>query len=135
MWIVGEPAAGKRLRANARAYYERQRDTVVASSVRWRKNNLERAKANARGWRLRKHYGITIADRNALLIAQENRCAACRTDTPGKHGWQTDHDHKTGKVRGILCVRCNTTIGRLGDTAESVRVALLDFLRYLGGEP
>lgn len=46
---------------------------------------------------------------------QNQKCAACGTPNPGKRGWQTDHDHKTGKIRGELCGPCNRILGHAQD--------------------
>ncbi len=69
----------------------------------------------------------------ALVVKQKNRCAVCRTDTPGGRGqsWAIDHDHQCcpGKgscgncVRGLLCNGCNLTLGYAGD--DSARLHAL----------
>lgn len=57
-------------------------------------------------------YGMTAADKAAMLKAQGGKCAVCKSDTPGgRWGWVIDHNHNTGRVRGVLCHHCNTTIG------------------------
>ena len=71
-------------------------------------------------------YGITIEDWESLFLAQGSCCGCCKgLDAGGAFGaWNTDHCHTTGIVRGILCHKCNTAIGKLGDTADGVRRAL-----------
>ena len=51
-----------------------------------------------------------------MLKSQNYLCAICGVDKPSKSGkrdWHGDHDHDTGKARGILCAGCNTLLGRL----------------------
>jgi Recombination endonuclease VII len=74
----------------------------------------------------RKHkYGITTDQRDALFVAQGGVCAACGDAHPGsKSGWHTDHDHLTGKVRGILCQPCNHMLGNAKDDPERLRKAI-----------
>jgi hypothetical protein len=61
-------------------------------------------------------YGITLEQFNDLVKLQNDKCAICQTDNPGnKKNWNVDHDHKTGKVRGLLCWSCNSGIGKLND--------------------
>jgi hypothetical protein len=61
-----------------------------------------------------KKYNITPTERDALFISQGRMCACCAADDPGNmFGWHTDHDHRTGKVRGILCHSCNVKLGKL----------------------
>jgi len=78
-------------------------------------------------------YGITTPQRDALLLSQNNQCGCCGFPISftsairlgaGKSNAVIDHDHTTGKVRGILCGECNTGIGKLGDSIESLKKAL-----------
>ena len=69
---------------------------------------------------LRRNYGITIADYNRMLDAQNGCCDVCgkteKTEIAGRTlSLAVDHDHATGVVRGLLCSNCNTAIGLLGD--------------------
>lgn len=70
-------------------------------------------------------YGLTQADWDELIKRQRDRCAVCRSDTPGGRWkcWHIDHDHVTGRVRGLLCGRCNTAIGMLQDDPEIIKAA------------
>lgn len=79
---------------------------------------------------LRKVYGITPEQWNACFEEQGRRCATCKTAEPGnKRGtWATDHDHKTGKFRGILCTGCNLALGAAKDSTETL-VSLIEYLR------
>jgi hypothetical protein len=59
-------------------------------------------------------YGMTKEQFETTLKSQQGRCKICGTDTPGQHGvFVVDHCHETGKVRGLLCSRCNTSIGQM----------------------
>jgi hypothetical protein len=71
-----------------------------------------------------KTYGLAPGEYDALLEAQGRACAICRTTVPGAgRSWAVDHDHKTGRVRGLLCARCNLAIGGMGDDPELLRAA------------
>lgn len=59
-----------------------------------------------RKWHLMSNFGITPDDYNKMLDEQDGRCAICRR-LPGKINLSVDHDHDTGKVRGLLCPPCN----------------------------
>jgi hypothetical protein len=69
-------------------------------------------------------YAITPEDFDRLMAAQGYACGICRLPMESP---QVDHDHHTGFVRGLLCVRCNMSIGQLGDTAD----ALMRAVNYL----
>lgn len=67
-----------------------------------------------RNWQLLRDYGITLEQYNEMLKSQDYRCAICGTDNPGGRGaFHVDHNHITGKVRGLLCSSCNHAIGLL----------------------
>jgi hypothetical protein len=69
-------------------------------------------------------YGITIEQRNALFEAQGYKCAICLSPEPNcKAGWNTDHCHRTGVVRFILCAHCNRGLGAFKDNPEIMRRA------------
>jgi predicted nucleic acid-binding Zn ribbon protein len=70
-------------------------------------------------------YGITAEWYAETLITQGNACAICRDTEPGgKGGWHVDHDHATGKVRGLLCHGCNIALGYLKDDITRLRAAI-----------
>ncbi len=69
---------------------------------------------------LLKKYGLTIAQRNKMLREQHGRCYICKKpEILIKKGEVQrlciDHDHKTGKVRGVLCHKCNSGLGFFND--------------------
>ena len=64
--------------------------------------------------RLRK-YGLTAEEYDRLLASQKGRCRGCSTADPGPKGWHIDHCHTTGRVRCLLCNRCNTVLGLCND--------------------
>lgn len=79
-----------------------------------------------------KQYGITADDYNRLLELQSGKCAICGTKIGDTHGNRlyVDHDHKTNKVRGLLCSACNFGIGKFKDSPELLKKAAI----YLEGE-
>lgn len=69
---------------------------------------------------LLRHYGLTIQQWNSILELQGGGCAGC--GALGKtRSLHTDHDHKTGVVRGILCAACNAALRKLKDSASTAR--------------
>jgi hypothetical protein len=73
---------------------------------------------------LRLRYGITLAEKSALLEAQGGKCALCvkplSDNLLGRTDAHVDHCHESGRVRGILCFTCNKALGMLGDTLDSM---------------
>lgn len=79
-------------------------------------------------WRqhLQRKYKMTVEDYDDLLEEQEGKCGICGTTDPGtsKTRFSVDHDHRTRKVRGLLCSKCNIALGGLGDTIERLEKAV-----------
>ncbi len=69
-------------------------------------------------------YRMTEAQVDAMLVRQDNQCAVCRIAFTTPRSWCIDHDHGTGKVRGLLCNSCNTAIGLLKDSVSLLRAAI-----------
>lgn len=62
--------------------------------------------------KLKQRYGITPEEFDAMLLAQGNCCAVCKSPDPRhSRGWRVDHNHQTGKIRGVVCNPCNVAIG------------------------
>ena len=73
-------------------------------------------------------YGLTFEQFSAMLDEQEGRCAICAAEFDEEP--MVDHDHKTHKVRGLLCKNCNTGLGMFRDSPRLLKGAAL----YLEGE-
>jgi len=75
---------------------------------------------------LQQRYGLSIEEYRHILRHQNNRCAICGTTKASgpTNEFVVDHDHKTGKIRGLLCNHCNTGLGKLGDTVETLEKAI-----------
>lgn len=85
--------------------------------------SLVRIKEVNRSWAL-KRYGMTQEDYDTLYREQSGLCGICKNPPEIGKNLEVDHDHITGVVRGLLCGKCNKAIGLLGDTKESVVLAL-----------
>lgn len=80
-----------------------------------------------------KKYGLTPEEYDVLLESQNGACAACRAPERGRNQFgpvrlAVDHDHTTGRIRGLLCMGCNRALGLLNDNAERVK-QLADYRR------
>lgn len=75
--------------------------------------------------KLKYTYGISLEIYKELLESQNGKCAICGTNSTGKRfAFHVDHDHKTGKVRGLLCSNCNSGIGNLRDDISLLEKAI-----------
>lgn len=91
-----------------------------ASEQRWRRHNKERVRSNQREWyadnkaavyfsQIKQLYGITLDEYATLDEDQNWVCAICEQS----NRLSVDHNHITGRVRGLLCTRCNLEVGKL----------------------
>jgi hypothetical protein len=81
--------------------------------------------------RLQVRYGIGEEAYKALEQAQNYGCKICGVDAADQPGGvlDVDHDHKTGRIRGLLCHNCNVLLGH----AKENPVILLKAIQYLKG--
>ena len=82
-----------------------------------------------RNEKLKANYGLGLEEFNQILLDQDNRCAICKSNTPGGKGtFNVDHNHTTGQVRGLLCHWCNFMIGQSRESIE-ILSAGIDYLK------
>ena len=88
-------------------YHKKNPDKFKGYNKRWRSKNVY-SKRRAKQAKLKCKYGITLEEYNQLFQQQNGHCAICGThQSELVKTLAVDHDHKTGKVRGLLCMRCN----------------------------
>lgn len=106
-------------------------DCKNSKAARWVKNNPEKAykaarrfieAGKARKHRLKKQYGLTEDQFNSILHEQGGVCAICKRQSDKKLA--VDHNHKTMKMRGLLCASCNRGIGYFKENVESLTSAI-----------
>lgn len=99
----------------SRKYQNAHRERVRAATEKWNKENKE----FFRSYKMRTRYGIDIIFYLELFAEQLGRCAICRRNV--RLG--VDHDHKTKRVRGLLCLSCNYGLGNFKDDPYLLRQA------------
>jgi hypothetical protein len=102
---------------------------LLAYQRAYKEKNREQIQRANRERHLKKQYGISLAEYEMLAKRQKGVCAICRAPEAG--GLHIDHDHASGRVRGLLCGRCNKALGLLDDDPQRFRAAEL----YLLGAP
>jgi hypothetical protein len=107
------------LRERADAWAKAHPESRRAKNGRWRAENPDKV----RDYNRRYNYGITPAQYAAMVTVQSNKCAICEGPPRGKPFLLVDHDHETGRVRGLLCQPCNVGLGHLEDSAVRLRAA------------
>lgn len=111
-WEKDNPDLDKKIKKKARKKYKSNKNLIRSNKYKER-------------------YGITLDQYNKILEDQNYKCKICKTEDTGSKltsNLCVDHCHKTGKVRGILCNKCNSALGFFKDNKNIIKQALL----YLG---
>jgi hypothetical protein len=132
----------ERLRQEQKNRYEANKERYLQTQKVWWDKNKDRINKERSGnkkkytydsWsaRLRRVYGITPDDYFEMLDNQSSKCLICNTDDPGPIGrgslsrvFAVDHCHETGKVRGLLCHKCNMGLGLFRDDPDLLHKAI-----------
>mgnify|MGYP006784045891 CR=1 FL=1 len=103
-----------------------------SSMSKLRSENPAEYTRRVRGYNLKASHGIKQDDYEAMASKQGHACAICRSKEPGGPGdrFHVDHNHATGKIRGLLCAKCNTAIGLLKEDAIVIQRALNYLKKY-----
>lgn len=106
----------------------RKRFRCQAKGAAARIDSHRRYDRSRKGWlaKIRVRYGLSPERYDAIVLAHEGRCGCCGGEL--LNGGHIDHDHQTKQVRGLLCIGCNSEIGKCGDTTWHVE-RILDYLR------
>lgn len=117
-------------------YYEENKKEVVAYKKEWYNDNKDKIlkmrkkrynltpEEQKRNSRL-KQYGINFEDYDRMFIEQNGCCAICgKHQTKEKKSLHVDHNHKTGKIRGLLCQKCNHGVGLFNDNLDLLKKAI-----------
>lgn len=131
-------------RAYRKAYSVRTKEANAARCRRWYERNAQVAIDRTAAWRVehpgcrsRQHrsarYGLTPADLDRMHAEQGGLCAICGYPPDGKASMailHVDHDHNTGKVRALLCQKCNKGLGTFRDNPAILQKAAWYLLRH-----
>lgn len=98
---------------------------ISAYNKKWRSENLEYAKLRDKRHNLKRNFRLTLEEYEHMKAAQNYGCAICQKNRSSiKKDLCVDHDHETGKIRGLLCDNCNRGIGLLQDNINLLHKAI-----------
>ena len=101
--------------------FKENRNTCVICRNEYRKTLKIRQGDGLRDYVLKKTYNITLDDFKNMTLKQNNLCDICGLENlsgPWNKKLVVDHDHTTGKVRSLLCDKCNRGLGQFNDDLE-----------------
>ena len=102
-------------------YYRSRKDPSKASSYSYECKECTRKRALKYYHQQSDHYGLSHDDFFALLEAQNNQCAICRTTNPGGKSGQFVVDYSGKDVRGLLCSNCHKAVELVGDNIHTLK--------------
>ncbi len=117
-------------------YREKNKENILKREKLYREENKEKMNENNTSYRkknpdyhrahmLKSCYNITIEDWDNMFAKQAGCCEICGIHQSAiKTTLCVDHCHNTGKVRGLLCIKCNTAIGSLNDDVSILEKAI-----------
>jgi prolyl oligopeptidase PreP (S9A serine peptidase family) len=98
-------------------YYSKNKELILARNKKYNKENPDKRKSAI----LKYEYGITLDQYNEMFKTQEGKCAICqRHQNKLTRTLCVDHDHKTNKVRALLCLTCNTDVSVVENRLEEM---------------
>ncbi len=113
------------------AYKNHYRDNIETFHSRQKQQRLDpEYRKKAREYKLKRVYGLTVSEYDVIFKNQNSKCAICGEELKIKNNrrkFVIDHSHKTGKVRGLLCFPCNTSLAFLKENKQS----FLNAIKYL----
>jgi len=129
-------------------YYQKNKQKIAAKAKTFREENPEVMRERydrhkekhpmgnrTAQWKYR--YGISLDEVQTKFESQGGRCACCEEEIPhytefkGKnHLFHIDHNHDTGKIRGLLCTKCNTGLGLFNEDIDLIKSAIAYLEKY-----
>lgn len=124
-----KPSRTEKKAALNKAHYQKNAEKLKSRRrERWNQRSEEQI-ARDKMYKLQSHlrrtYNIDLCDYEQLLQQQGGKCALCFIPAEqARFGrLDVDHDHETGKIRGLLCNKCNRALGMLGDSKSAIVAA------------
>ncbi|MBP7118572.1 endonuclease VII domain-containing protein [Candidatus Woesebacteria bacterium] len=119
----------ERITDRNKEYYNKNKDSIRSYQKKWNENNKFKRQEKD----IKRKYNLSLEEFNILFNKQNKSCAICLIKLPdGFHSNKNvDHDHETGKVRGLLCNKCNMGISLFGDS----KIVLANAITYLQNPP
>lgn len=105
-------------------YKEVNKDSIKEKRKPYREKNAFKISQQVRSRKFKSRYGITKEQYDLMCGLQEFECLICNRQVLFPERLNVDHDHKTGKIRGLLCGDCNRGLGCFKDNPEALKNAI-----------
>lgn len=105
----------------------RRKEYLKEYRKKYYEKNKDKCKETYRSGHYKRKYKITIDEFEEKLEQQNGVCEICKKENINKDRLSVDHDHTTGKIRGLLCYKCNRALGYFNEDKE----LFLQAIKYL----
>lgn len=127
--VKNDPIKMEKYRARARKWHLENKERSKEANKQWKLKNVEYTKQYMRKYSILKRYGMTWKQYSKLLEDQKQCCAICSVSQESlSYKFHVDHNHVTGKIRGLLCSKCNVALGQLNEDINLFNKAI-NYLR------
>lgn len=93
-------------------YRDKNKELLKQKQKEYKIKNYRIIKIKNKIYNLKKNYNLSLEEFNKMIKLQKNKCIICKRDQKNlKKPLNVDHNHKTGKIRDLLCSRCNFAVG------------------------
>lgn len=103
---------------------EHKEKLSIAHKLLPKKGRKIRTKEEQREINLKSKFGLSLLAYQEIIDKQGGVCGICKKQCKVKNYLSVDHDHKTGKIRGLLCHHCNLALGGFDDNVEYLKNAI-----------
>ena len=121
--------------ARRRDYYLKNKEKCLAAQKRYRAKHSSRYTQLQNQWRaknplkfyastIQRTYGLSLEQVRRMFETQNGVCAICLEKFKSKKDIQIDHNHENGKIRSLLCFRCNSGLGHFKDSVSILSNAI-----------
>lgn len=100
-------------------------EKVKEYNKRYKDKYKERIDIEKKNFHLKKSFNISFSEYSEISLRQNNVCAICSKKCATGRNLAVDHNHQTGIIRGLLCMKCNRAIGLFCDDINIIRKALM----------
>lgn len=130
-----DPRCKECQKIRSKAFYLKNTEKINQATKAYYKNNTEKVNAITKAYytanseksfasKLKHNYQMTVKDYYLLLEQQNGVCAICGRECLTGERLSVDHSHTSGRVRGLLCRKCNSALGLFNDSPATLSKAL-----------
>jgi hypothetical protein len=125
------PCCKKCFLLQCKKYYNKKKEKCKEQKRQYSLKYIRKNKEKVNNYRLIYNYGIDVTGYNQLFFEQNGRCAICKKhQSELNKKLSVDHNHILGKIRGLLCPRCNHALGLLDENIETIKELLNYVQKY-----